>query len=94
MNLLARAYALKGPPSTDIVINLLGRVPAADPQIKVAILTGILMGNVGWPPNMPPTLSDAQRASLKAAARGATPQDVMRFNAIATRWAMPGLFDQ
>lgn len=87
MELMARHFAVAAQPEP--VVALIEAVPAAHPALAVGVLNGIALG---WPEERTPPLTAAQRASLAAAARGATPEVTAAFERVAVRWGIPELF--
>ncbi len=84
---MARHHSLAADPAT--AVTLIEAVPSADPALAVAMLDGIAQG---WPEERPPQLTDAQRNSLKSAARGAPGPVAEAFGRVATRWTLPDVF--
>jgi hypothetical protein len=87
MELMARHFAVAAQPEP--VIALIEAVPTAHPALAVGVLNGIALG---WPEERTPPLTVAQRASLAAAARGATGPVAAAFERVAARWGIPELF--
>lgn len=84
---LARHHAASA--NAALVVSLIEAVPQANPSAAAALLDGIAQG---WPEERPPQLSDAQRASLAAVARGASEPLAAAFGRVAARWTLPDVF--
>jgi hypothetical protein len=85
---LARHHAITMDAAT--VISFVELAPKVPPVVATGIVAGITQG---WAEEKPPTLSDAQRAALRTAARGADGPLKEAFTRLGTRWAMPDLFE-
>jgi hypothetical protein len=84
---MARHHAAQADPAA--VVALIASVPDATAPIATSLLDGIAEG---WPEERPPQLNDAQRAALRAAARGSSGGVAESFGRVAARWALPDIF--
>jgi hypothetical protein len=84
---IARVYAARE--ETSATVAIIQAIPRASPLVAVTMLDGIAQS---WPEEKPPQLSDAQRAALATAARGAAPEVTEAFGRVAARWKLPEVF--
>jgi hypothetical protein len=84
---IARYHATQANLAT--VVTLIETVPLSDTAAAIALLDGI---SEGWPEEQPPNLSAQQRATLGAAANGASGEVAAAFGRIAARWTLPNVF--
>jgi hypothetical protein len=87
VNTIARTHAADT--NATAMVMLIETVPQANPVVAVGLLDGIAMG---WPEETPPRFTDAQRATLRAAASNASEPVTAAFGRVAARWGIAGLF--
>ena len=90
LRLLSRHYATKAEiPAVMAMINAVKT--AGNTAMAVAVLEGIA---TGWPEGQVPQFTDAQKAELVAAARGAQSDVAAAFTRVAARWGLPEVFKE
>jgi putative membrane-bound dehydrogenase-like protein len=84
---MARSHAAKADASA--MVTLIETVPRANERIALGLLDAIA---TSWPEETPPTFTDAQRATLRAAAAGASAPLTEAYGKVAARWGITDIF--
>jgi len=84
---MARSHAAKA--DAGAMVTLIETVPRANERIALGLLDAIA---TSWPEETPPAFTDAQRATLRTAAAGASAPLAEAYGKVAARWGITDIF--